>query len=259
MTVIKKEADVTDISVAEIQAALKEILTSKLFIKAVRRSCLLRFLVEKAISGPVQDTSEYIIGVKVFDRDPSTYNTNEDPIVRVQIGRLREKLKIYYSTLEVGSNIEISIPMGSYMPIIRRMNTTGAKLNQRYMLAIHPFKCISHHGNGVHFTQGLNEELKHQLFKTFGKIIVSQSLFTFDDVENQTLKNISSPEVNHLLEGSIQIDEERIRASIRLVDASIGRITWSEQFDRNPFFVITHQEELASSICGALKGFLGYE
>ncbi|MFA5018701.1 MAG: hypothetical protein WC504_14200, partial [Methylobacter sp.] len=69
------------------------------------------------------------------------------------------------------------------------------------------------------------------------------------------LKDISSAGVKHLLEGSVQIDEERLRASIRLVDVSAGCIAWTEQFDRRVFFAISHQEELASSICRALKRF----
>jgi TolB-like protein len=129
------------------------------------------------------------------------------------------------------------------------------------MLALHPFKCISHHQDAVHFTQGLNEELMHQLFKAFGKIIVTHSFFISGDADHESwiLKDISNAGVKHLLEGSIQIDEERLRASIRLVDVSAGCIAWTEQFDRRVFFAISHQEELASSICRALKRFFCHQ
>ncbi|MGZ4954891.1 MAG: hypothetical protein ACXV8Q_07240 [Methylobacter sp.] len=259
MTSMKKGADDAAIPAAEIQAALETILASRVFINAPRMCRLLSFLVEKAISGAVRDTSEYAIGIEVFDHDPSAYSTSEDPVVRVQVGRLRKKLKVYYAILGAGSSIEISIPIGSYMPVIQRKSVLDIAPKQSGVLAIHPFKCISHHQDAVNFTQGLNEELMHQLFKAFGKIIVAHSFLTAGDNESGALKNASNAGADHLLEGSIKIDTERIRASIRVVDISAGCITWSEQFDRSIFFAIKHQEELASSICDALKHFLNHK
>ncbi len=258
MTTMKKGTDdIAVISKTEVQAALEMILANDMFIKAPRMCRLLRFLVEKAVSGAVRDTSEYAIGIEVFDRNPSSYSASEDPIVRVQVGRLRTKLNAYYGTSGACPDIEISIPIGSYMPVIRRMGSsvTNADFKQFGMLAIHPFRCISQHGDGMPFTQGLNEELMHQLFKAFGKTIVLHSFFSHNDNESQTLKDVFSIGVKHVLEGSVQIDAERIRTSIRLVDISVGCIAWSEQFDRNAFFAITLQEEIALSICGALKQF----
>ncbi len=259
MTAMKKGA--AAIPAAEVQAALELILASSVFVNAPRMRRLLRFLGEKAIFGAAQDASEYFIGIEVFDRDPSAYSAGKDPVVRVQVGRLREKLKTYYATLGAGSDIEILIPTGSYRPVIQRKSVVEIDSTQRGMLALHPFKCISHHQDAVHFTQGLNEELMHQLFKAFGKIIVTHSFFISGDADHESwiLKDISSAGVKHLLEGSVQIDEERLRASIRLVDVSAGCIAWTEQFDRRVFFAISHQEELASSICRALKRFFCHQ
>ncbi|WP_333873410.1 hypothetical protein [Methylobacter sp.] len=261
MTSMKKEADDAAIPADQVQAALETILASRVFINAPRMCRLLRFLVEKAISGAVRDTSEYAIGIEVFDHDPSAYSTSEDPVVRVQVGRLRKKLKVYYAILGADSSIEISIPIGSYMPVIQRKSVLDIAPKQSGILAIHPFKCISHHQDAVNFTQGLNEELMHQLFKAFGKIIVTYSFVTSGDADYESwiLKDIYGAGVKHLLEGSIQIDEEHLRASIRLIDVSAGCIAWTEQFDRRVFFAISHQEELALSICRALKRFFCHQ
>ncbi len=245
------------VTATEVQTALDLILVSNLFINAIRRRRLLTFLVEKAISGTIRDTSEYCIGIEVFDRDPALYNTSADPIVRVQAGRLREKLKIYYDTLGADSDIEISIPVGSYMPIIRRKSAMCIDCKQCYLLAISPFKCISYHIDGVHFTQGLDEELKHQLFKTFGKIVVLNSAITSNsaDHEGWTLKRVTDIGISHLLEGSVQINAENIRISIRLIKILESCVICSEQFDRHFLISITHQEEIAASICVALQNF----
>jgi hypothetical protein len=60
------------IPVTEIQTSLALMLASSMFVKAPRMCRLLRFLVDKAISGTIRDTSEYIIGIEVFDQELST-------------------------------------------------------------------------------------------------------------------------------------------------------------------------------------------
>jgi TolB-like protein len=251
------EDNIAQVPKADVRDACELILSSDLFSNAPRMSRLLRFLVNKAISGDILDTCEYSIGIEVFDRNPATYNTNEDPIVRVQVGRLRRKLKTYYATHGKDSDIEILISIGGYMPVIRRMDYATNDVMPIPIFAIHPFKCISHSGNGEPFTEGLHDELVHQLFKAFGKVIVASSVFMPGgaDKERRAHKDITRAGVNHRLEGSIQIEAERIRASVRLIDASAGCIAWSEQFNRNISHAITLQEELASSICDALKHF----
>ena len=243
--------DVVAMLAVDIRIARDQILDSNLFLKAPRLSRLLRFLIEKATSGQVRDISEQAIGVEVFDRDASSYNTNEDPVVRVHVGRLRKKLKAYYETLETDPDIVISIREGSYMPVIRRMNA----VRDNFKLAIHPFKCISHHANGEAFTHGLHDELMHQLCGAFEKNIVAHPSFRPDDANNEMLtsKRVSGAAISHWLEGSVKIDHELIRASARLIDTLTGSVIWSVQFNRNVTPTIALQEELAASICAALK------
>ncbi|MEC5218929.1 hypothetical protein RCH09_003904 [Actimicrobium sp. GrIS 1.19] len=115
---ILRQATDGDDSDAPVRAALAEILASAGFARAQRMQELLRFLVEKQMTGAVRETSEYAIGIEVFERDAATYSTCEDPIVRVQIGRLREKLRHYYATAGAQTTLRFAIPVGSYMPTI---------------------------------------------------------------------------------------------------------------------------------------------
>lgn len=251
----KGSKNIAAITTTEIQAALQTILTSKLFVKAFRMNRLLRYLVEKAITGAVQDTSEYVIGIEVFDCRAKDYSTGENPIVRVQVGRLRKKLQVYYQDIGIHDEIEIVIETGCYMPTIQRRKA----FNQQPIangITIHPFKCISYHPHGEPFTQGLHEELKHQLFKRLGIIVTTHPAFTFGEVKQEASppNSVANFEALHSLEGSVQLDTEHIRASIRLLDHA-GRIAWSEQFNRAVGFEIALHEELAGEICGALTHF----
>lgn len=252
----KERYDSASISIAEIRSACELILSSDLFICAPRMSRLLHFLVEKAITEDCGDICEYAIGIEVFNRS-ATYSTAEDPIVRVQIGRLRKKLRTYYATSGTAPDIEISIPLGSYMPVFQKFHDAALDDRMSRTLTIQPIACISQCANCQPITIGLREELTHHLFKTFNETIVIHSLpavaasgFNFSSRIN------SSYEVNYLLECTVRIDSERVRVAIRLIQDPMGYVAWSEQFDREILFAIAQQDELAASICGALKHYL---
>ncbi|MFA7240085.1 MAG: hypothetical protein WC091_08225 [Sulfuricellaceae bacterium] len=240
---------VADIPAEEVRAACDKILASCMFNKAPRMRRLLRFLIELAISGNPDNASEQVIGIGVFDRNAALYNTNEDPVVRVQVGRLRTKLDTYYATLGADADIEITLPLGSYMPIIRRLQAVSSNIRQLPQFEIPPFQCVSHHENGEELTNGLHNELVHQLFREFGTIAIVHSFSSPDDTASRV-------GINHRIEGCVQIDAERIRTSIRVVETATGSIAWSEQFSRNISHIFELQEELASSICGAMRRFL---
>jgi TolB-like protein len=228
----------------DVKAALARVLDSADFCKAQRTSRLLRFLVEKSLAGAVRETSEYAIGIDVFDRDPGSYSTGEDPIVRIQMGRLREKLKVHYAAAGARSDLRIVIPIGSYMPRITRTPQAPGPAGDGGLLAVLPLTYLSPDPQGVAFTHGLSEELSFQLFKRFGHQVVAHT-FPAD----AALMGAG----RQRLEGSIRIDDGRIRASLRLVDAAAGSIAWAEQFDRTGPCAIAMQEELAIAVCGALK------
>ncbi|MEO6920268.1 MAG: hypothetical protein ABI171_14805 [Collimonas sp.] len=243
----------------DVKAALAQILASGAFSKAQRMSRLLKFLIEKRVAGALRDTNEYTIGIEVFDRDPAAYNPGEDPIVRVQIGRLRKKLSGYYAALGNAADLIFSIPSGSYMPEIHRAGAADPGFKSSHMLAVLPLKCITTDIASVSFAQGLSEELSFQLFKEFGNKIVSHT-FAMPDraTASETTIKMERAGVSHLLEGSMRVEGEFIRLSFRLVDAAAGCIAWSEQFDRHASLAISLQEELASAICAALKHYFAH-
>src|ERR1017187_3966723 len=72
-----------------IRAELDRILASEEFCGSERRSCLLKYLVEKVLAG--EPVKEYVIGVEALEKDPN-YDPRIDPVVRVEMGRVRLRL-----------------------------------------------------------------------------------------------------------------------------------------------------------------------
>ena len=248
------------VSSEEAQAACEVILASEKFAHAPRMCRLLQYLVESAISGNCKDTCEYAIGIAVFGRDALTYCTNEDPSVRVQVGRLREKLKDYYANFN--SEIEISIPLGTYMPKFRRLIQASEisgdmQLYSQPVLNLRSIECFSSSDEDISFAQGLQEELLHQLYKSLGWLNIVQLFDGHLTLESSNEGNgYDQVHVTHILETGIRIDNSLTRITARLKDPRFGKIFWSEQFDSKKNYGIAMQEELANAICQGVKDVL---
>lgn len=239
------------IPMVEIIAAKELIISSEKFSKSPRMRRLLSFLVDSLASEDARLVSEYAIGIEVFDRKADVYNTADDPIARVQVGRLRDKLKSYYESLGESADIEISIPLGSYIPIVRRIHR-GLSAIGTVILEVGVINCFFCEKDGVYFTHGLREELVHQLHIGLDSKAPGQ-IFLITATSPKSEITASASLAAQRLEGSVRIDEERIRASMRLVNPSEGRVIWSNQFDCNISTSIAQQEELARSICSELE------
>ena len=80
-----------------IGAHLEKILSSTVFKTSDSLRELLRFTVYETVEGRGKELKEYLIGATVL-RKASTFDPKADPIVRVQMHRLRERLGRYYDT-----------------------------------------------------------------------------------------------------------------------------------------------------------------
>ena len=103
-----------------IQEALAEILSSTPFRTSKQAQDLLRFIVDKTLSGHAELLKERVIGTEVFGRRPD-YDTNSDPIVRARVAEVRKRLALYYQ-IEQGKAVRISVPLGSFRAAFERID-----------------------------------------------------------------------------------------------------------------------------------------
>jgi hypothetical protein len=104
------------LSLESVRAQLEKLLASATFSRTERLRRFLRFTVEETIGGKGEELKEYQIGIQVFGRKDS-YDTRLDPIVRVEAGRLRSKLKEFYSNEGRNDPVVIEFQPGSYVPV----------------------------------------------------------------------------------------------------------------------------------------------
>ena len=74
---------------------------------------LLVFLAEKLLSGEADELKEYSIAVDCLGK-PSSYDPRHNSVVRIQVGRLRQKLADYYRNEGQGDPVVIDVPKGRF-------------------------------------------------------------------------------------------------------------------------------------------------
>jgi hypothetical protein len=99
----------------EILGRLTEIKNSHAFCNSARSKEFLSYVVEQVLAGHTENLKERSIGVDLFHRAPS-YDTGDDPIVRVKAGEVRRRLAEYYAAEEQAPELQIELPVGSYIP-----------------------------------------------------------------------------------------------------------------------------------------------
>jgi TolB-like protein len=99
----------------EIRAQLSRILASDDFVRSPRLRGLLEYLIEESLAGRIGKIKATTIAIDVYGRD-SSFDQQSDPIVRVEAGRLRQRLTEYYAGEGQNDALVIEIPKGGYRP-----------------------------------------------------------------------------------------------------------------------------------------------
>ncbi|MEW9614883.1 hypothetical protein AB3G45_13740 [Shinella sp. S4-D37] len=98
-----------------VRHALAAVVASEAFSRSERLRSFLSYIVENELSGKAAQLKGYTIGIDVFGRTPG-FDAGNDPLVRVQAGKLRKLLEQYYEKEGAGDGLRIRVPLGSYVP-----------------------------------------------------------------------------------------------------------------------------------------------
>jgi hypothetical protein len=94
---------------------LEKVLSSRIFAKAPRQAELLKHICEEYFGGRAEQIKEYTLATDVLGR-AADFDQNRDAIVRVEVHRLRKKLKEYYEAEGAGHSLHVVIDPGQYVP-----------------------------------------------------------------------------------------------------------------------------------------------
>jgi hypothetical protein len=95
------------------QVQIQRIVASKAFKTSEVHRNLLNYLADKSLSGDAQNLKEYTVGLDVFGK-PATYDPRQESVVRMHVGRLRQKLTEYYRTEGQEDPVIVDLPKGGF-------------------------------------------------------------------------------------------------------------------------------------------------
>ena len=99
----------------DIRAALARLFDSPDFRAGPHGRAFLGYVVEQALAGHADRLKAFDIALAALGRDAS-FDSQVDPIVRIEAGRLRRDLEHYYLTAGRDDPVRITIPKGQYAP-----------------------------------------------------------------------------------------------------------------------------------------------
>ena len=111
-----RSMSVSEQSGSLIRHELDRLLASDLLRRSPSHLRLLRYLVERSLANDHGALREMSIGIEVFNRNPATFDPKNDPIVRVNVSRLRERLAKHYAMFDAPPQVRIELPKGHYVP-----------------------------------------------------------------------------------------------------------------------------------------------
>lgn len=122
------------------------------------------------------------------------------------------------------------------------------------VLAVLPLRAVGDDPRGQAFADGLSEELISLLARIDGLRVTSYaSSFQLRGSALPRSEVARRLRASHLLEGSVRQDGERLRISLRLIQADGERTLWSQDFDRELRDIFAIQDSIARAVGAALQ------
>ncbi len=237
----------TNISSDRVRAQLEKILASSEFMAGKRLGQFLRYVVEQSLNGQSGNIKQYTVAVEAFgygaDFDPQT-----NPIVRIEAQRLRRALDQYYYSMGTEDPIRIDIPKGGYIPTFLENHkdfqppdssectalapTPTPPDASRPSIAVIIFACLNPADEFDYLATGLTEEIiialtRFQNFLVVGPLAREATYGAPPDVRRIAYKY----GVRFVLNGSLRVEGEKVRLTVRLADTVNGQQLWGQTLD----------------------------
>ena len=130
----------------------------------------------------------------------------------------------------------------------------ASPLPDKPSIAVLPFNNLSDDSQQEYFVDGLTEDLITDLSQVSGLFVIARnSVFTYKGRAVKVQDVAEDLGVNHVLEGSVRREGERLRINAQLINAITGHHVWAERFDRDLIDVFTLQDEVIKKIVTAMK------
>jgi TolB-like protein/DNA-binding winged helix-turn-helix (wHTH) protein len=154
----------------------------------------------------------------------------------------------------IGAAISLAAVAAIVLWIMAAQTDAG---RERSSVAVLPFEDLSPRRDQQYLADGIAEEILDLLSKaTMVRVIARTSSFSFRGTDADVASISKALGVTHVLEGGVRREGDRIRVTVRLIDASNGSRLWSESYDQPAGDLLAVETNVAKSVAEELKANL---
>jgi len=217
----------------------------------------LGFFAAVIIAWAYEMTPDGIKREKDIERDASVTSVTAKKLDKITIGLLVLVLVVFavdrFILKRPGDD-----PATEIAAVSASSTTTNAENvpagDSRQSVAVLPFVNMSDDKQNEYFSDGISEELLNVLVRIKSLRVPSRtSSFTFKGSDKKLTEIGRELGVDHILEGSVRKDGDRIRVTAQLIDVRTDTHLWSESYTRELDDIFAVQDEIAQAIVAALR------
>jgi TolB-like protein len=255
----------------KIRQQLEKMLLDPLFSKSPILKRFLLFIVNEKLGGRSNCVKEYTIGLNILNK-PKDFNPQENGIVRIHAGRLRQALVHYYNNQGSHDEIRISLPKGNYVPVFSEnadyflraaLNDQHGEYYNAYtsgnsvIASVFPFHYVEEKGFIKNFADGLAGQLSSSLKKVRNFSVISYNAIRLVTEKVSDIKEIAAVfGAQYVFTGDIHCQKNTARITIEMFRADTSEQLWSQMFERkvSPENIFEVQDDIIKHVLDAIQG-----
>ena len=207
----------------------------------------------KNIAGPVEVYAICNEGLVI----PSRERIRAKRIKRdeVGIGAKSGMFKRHPRNVAIFSFLGLILLVGGFF--ILRNGHFGEVEDLEKSIAVLPIINLSKDLEQEYFSYGTTEDIIIQLSKIGDLKVISRTSIMMYKNTTKTIKEIAEElGVAHILEGSVRKYEDKVRISVKLIDAKADNLLWADNFDWEINDIFSIQRDVAMEVANELKARL---
>ena len=254
-------------TIDQIREQLKSIADAPPFANQNKIWRFLSYIVEQTLAGNERKLKQYSIATEALGRDAS-FDPELDPVVRLEAGKMRKALEVYYLSEGASDQVRITVPKGGYVPAFsyaepsfehRRPTRAGTTLDQSRLLVVAPSPLPESDPCRM---------IAHSLFEQLTVELARYNDFSvaLPEGAEATMQFGTSPyalaneyDARFVVTGGAGQTGNKVRMTIRLHDVRTETIIWTESFDFNfgAETLVETQDRTARRVAADIADFHG--
>jgi TolB-like protein/class 3 adenylate cyclase len=183
-------------------------------------------------------------------------------VSRVVRDQVRDKLDFVFEDLGEQQVKNIARPVRVYrIPLVETARTKALlPLPDKPSLAVLPFQNMTGDAEQDYFVDGIVEEITTAISRLPWLFVIARnSSFTYKGKAVDVKQVARELGVRYVLEGSVRKAGNRVRITGQLIDTATGAHIWADRFDSMLDDIFELQDEVATSVMGAIEPQLRHE